>query len=347
METYFESLYENLFGKIANDYTDLKVISGYASASFLSHVVKGFPHLKIELFIGMTSQGISKQNHTEFQLLMKKNRNISVFYQIKGTSNHMKILEFSTSTSLNKKVFLGSANFSENGFFYNKEVMTAIDFLPETLFDDQLKISLSCVDKNINEYVKIYEDEAMQQDSGDNSKNEESSHIKNDTERPIVVSEFQSAWISNENRILGLKRWDLLKSRTDPKYYHSFEITVVLPKENNVRWASKGINAWVDNRVPVLEQTPKLLFTKVFPQDEEFKIYIDDNQILNAKLTGNFNGHLEVLNLNLYDYIRKRIGLLEQRPISYDDLVACGFTTMYFTRINKNEYKMSFNLTTR
>ena len=345
METYFEDLYENLFGRVANDYTYLKVISGYASASFLSRVVNDFPHLKIELFIGMTSQGVSEKNHVEFQSMMKKNRNISIFYQVEGAPNHMKILEFSTSTSLNKKVFLGSANFSENGFFNNKEAMTAIGFLPETLFDDQLKISLLCVDEKINEYVELYEDEVRQQDSGDSSKNEDANHLDNDTSIPTITTDFSSKSSNNENRRLAMHKWQGLKGKIDPKYYESFEITVVLPKENNARWDKKGINSWVECRVPVLEQTPKILFTKVFPQDEEFKIYTDDNQILNAKLTGNFNGQLEVLNLNLYDYVRKRIGLLEQRPISYHDLVAGGYTTMYFTRINQNEYKMGFNLT--
>ena len=343
LRTYFEHLYENLFVRIANDYTDLKVISGYASSSFLSRVVSDFPHLKIELFIGMTSQGVSKKNHVEYQSLVKKRKNISVFYQIDGIPNHMKILEFSKGESINKKIFIGSANFSENGFFNNKEVMSEINYLPKELFNDQLKISLLCIDENINNYVDIYENEEKEQDLYNSNRDKDLIYIEKETSEPIKVTDLLRKRSSNENRKMMMHSWDSLKSKTDPQYYNSFEITVVLPKENNVRWASKGINAWVNNRVPVLEQTPKLLFAKVFPQDEEFKIYSDDGQILNAKLTGNFNGQLEVLNLNLYDYVRKRIGLLEQRPISYDDLVEEGYTTMYFTRINRNEYKMGFN----
>jgi len=346
MEIYIEDLYENIFGRVANDYTSLKVISGYASANFLSRVINDFPHLKIELFLGMTSQGVSEKNHLDFQSLMKKNGNISVFYQVEGIPNHMKILEFSKGIPINKKVFIGSANFSENGFFYNKEVMTEIDSLPEILFDDQVKISLSCLDEHINSYVEIYGNEARKQDLGDSIENEGFNQTENDTSLQISVTDLRSKLSNNQNRRVAINSWELLKNKRDPKYYHSFEITVVLPKENNARWANKGINGWVDYRVPVLEQTPKVLFIKVFPQDEEFTIYTDDNQILNAKLTGNFNGQLEVLNLNLYDYIRSRIGLIEKRPISYDDLVTSGYTTMYFTRINQNEYKMSFNRTT-
>lgn len=352
MDTYFVNLYENIFGKIANNYTHLRIISGYASASFLSRVINDFPHLKIELFLGMTLHGVSKNNHLEFQSLIKRYENINVFYQIKGKPNHMKILEFSTKTS--NKIFIGSANFSENGFFNHKEVLTEIDFLPESLFIDQVNDSLICNDKSINDFIKFYDEDtndlSLVNDKIDSAASlvevdecEVSNELENENVLQQNATTISSKIKGNVGKRKSIKSWSLLRGRIDYEYYLSFEVTVILQRNNNPRWANKGINAWVDGRNPVLVQTPKLLFAKVFPCNEKFSIYTDDNKLFNAKLTGKFNGELEVLNFNLYDYIRERIGLVEKRPISYDDLVSNGYATMYFTRINHNEYKMSFN----
>lgn len=329
MEIYYKNLYENIFSEQTRGYRRLRVVSGYASSDYLSRIISEFPNLEIELFIGMTFQGVSNSDHSGFKSVMQKNDNVKVYYQVLGIPNHMKIYEFSSVTD--KKIFIGSANFSENGFFKHKEILAEVLYLPEILFVEQQRNSLLCTDPKIDRYIDFYENEY--EEFGDM---EEEKHIKADATRS------ENKHSATKKRERARHKWELLRQNIDPQYHRSFDITIMLPPENNPRWDDRGINSWVNNKTPVIEQTPRLSFSLVFPR-EEFIIYTDDNQVLKAKLTGRFNGNLDILNVNLYDYIRGRIGLLEKRPISYQDLVLSGYTTLYLTRVNNNEYIMSFN----
>lgn len=340
MKVYTKNLYESIFGEICTSYTRLRIISGYASAAFLSRIMNDFPNLKIELFLGMTSQGLPINDHLEFQHCMQS-KNINVYYQIKGKPNHMKILEFSNMED--KKTFIGSANFSENGFFHHKEVLVEVKVNSsfDVLFEDQLNDSILCTDDRVNDLIIFHgntlEEETFKSNQGElNSEDIEITYSMNAAYDTILRD-------GNNTRYFKKRRWEKLRDRMNSNFYNIFEVTVVLPKDSNIFWDRTGINAWVEGKKPVLEQTPKQLFSKVFPDDQEFHIYTDDNKILKAKLAGKFNGELHILNINLFEYVRMRIGLTEKRPICYNDLESSGYTTMYFTRINKYEYFMSFN----
>lgn len=330
MKVFHENLYENIFSKRAADYTHLRIISGYSSAEFLSRFIKDFPYLTIELFIGMTFQGISKLDHHEYNNLMQGSKNINIYYQVLGIQNHMKVFEF--SNILNTKTFIGSANFSKNGFLVQKEILAEIENLPEEVFIEQKNNSLLCTESGIEKYVEFYDNENKTLNMP------EQSEVFEEAKGTVALYDLAH----KKNKEAAKRRWELLKGKMDPRYYQSFEVTIILPPENNSRWADKGINSWVNEKPPVIEQTPRLSFSKVFPK-ENFTIYTDDNEVWNARLTGNFNGNLEIQNRNLYDYISKRIGLMEKRPISHYDLSSAGYSTLYFTRVNYKIFVMSFH----
>ncbi|CAM5220988.1 hypothetical protein UACE39S_00988 [Ureibacillus acetophenoni] len=332
MTTYTENLYEYIFKKYAKEYNQLRVISGYGSASFLKRVIEDFPHLNIKLFLGMTSEGVSIINHTNYQKYTQSNEKVNIYYQVSKIPNHMKILEFSNSTS--KITFVGSANFTENGFLIQRELMTKINDDLDMLFNEQCCNSLICIDPMIEIYINIYIEDSVKIELPEKVK--ESNEILeygNDHKFKNKMKQEQ----------LFKNKLNELNNRIDIAYYNTFEISVVLKSENNPMWHCKGINAWTEGKEPVLEQTPRLSFINVFPANKEFTIYTDDNQTFIAKLTGNFNGKLSIINSNLYDYMYNRISLTQKRPISYDDLVVNGLATMYFKRINEVEYIMSFN----
>lgn len=329
MELYYEKLYENIFSKRANNYKCLCIVSGYASANFLSRIISEFPHLNIELFIGMAFQGITTSDHSGYRTLMQKNDNIKVYYQMLGVPNHMKVYQFSGPSLL--KTFIGSANFSDTGFFKHKEILTESVEVPNTIFEEQRKNSLLCTNPLVEQHIDFYE-------------NEYKEFIESEDEKTVLVGESKTEYrlVKKEKRERAKRKWELLRGNMDPMFYRSFEITVMMPPENNPRWNDRGINSWVNNKTPVIEQTPRLSFSTVFPQ-EEFIVYTDDNEVMKARLNGNFNGNLEFLNINLYQYIKQRIGLVKERPISYSDLILAGYAKLYFTRLNYNEYVMSFN----
>ncbi|MFL0504198.1 phospholipase D family protein [Ureibacillus sp. 179-F W5.1 NHS] len=333
MNTYTENLYNNIFNKIANEYTNLRVISGYGSATFLKRVIEDFPHLSVELFLGMASEGVSINNHVAYQKFTKSEDKVNVYYQISKPLNHMKILEFSNSTA--KTLLAGSANFTENGFLIQRELMSTITDNLDSLFEEQRANSLICIDPTVEQYISFYKE--------DTNKGYITEVTKLDKGKQDVVIGMNNLQVTPEQVHHFKQKMLELSSRVDFSLYTTFEISVVLKSEHNPMWSCKGINAWTIGKEPVLEQTPRLSFDKVFPKNKEFTIFTDDNQTFRAKLTGNFNGQLTILNCNLYDYICNRISLTQKRPISYDDLVAKNCTTMYFKRINEIEYCMSFN----
>lgn len=106
----------------APEFNVLRIISGYGSASFLKKVVNGFSHLTIELYLGMTFQDVWQKNHKAYCALMRKS-NIDIYYQVEGIQNHMKLVEFKSPT----KMFICSANFTEDGFIKQRELIAEVE----------------------------------------------------------------------------------------------------------------------------------------------------------------------------------------------------------------------------
>lgn len=332
-----ENLYHNIIEKEAPDFNELKIISGYGSSEFLANITSKYPHLKISLFLGMTQTnlGISKKNHDEFKKITELNNNILVYYQINGVPTHMKIVEFCLGET--KKSYVGSANFTENGFINNRELMTLITDSTKELFCEQMKVSLLCTDETIDEHIFFYsENEGTMESLIQEESSNYSDEIKNKKlENPQGLRYTESDIVFKFRNVRSTRNFS---------FFNIFEIEIVLNQINNPRWYDSGINSWVNGTTPSLLQTPKVFFDKIFPVGEIFEIIADDGQIYDAKLTGRFNKNLELINGNFYEYVRKRIGLNEKRPISREDLEIYGKTKVCFERIDELKYLMSFNL---
>ena len=52
----------------------IKVITGYTSGSFLSYFVLLFPNVEMEIYIGMSQQGITSENHQKYLEIVAKNQ---------------------------------------------------------------------------------------------------------------------------------------------------------------------------------------------------------------------------------------------------------------------------------
>ncbi|WP_413367301.1 phospholipase D family protein [Lysinibacillus sp. 3P01SB] len=333
------NLYEQIIKREAARSAKLRVMSGYGSAAFLRKVAEEFPGLQIELFIGMSGEGITRNNHNGYRSLINENKNIKVYYQIDGAPTHMKILEFSSPN--NKSVFIGSANFTENGFFNNREIMVCVQEDMEPLFNIQKEVSVSCMDINIEKKVRIIDGEPLELPDNSGEKLKEYENKKN--EMPLIITDPALGSVEEKkhrlNRIMGLRK------KASPKYYNKFDIEVVLEEKYNTRWDFTGINALFDGKEPALEQTPKIFFDTIFPVGEIINIYTDDGSIYHANVSGRFNGQLKLVDGNLYEYIQKRIGLNEFRAISRQDMIKYGVTKLSFERLNEKDYLMYFDLT--
>src|SRR5699024_4618550 len=113
-------LYNKILVNNFKRYKSIRVISGYASPTMVRRVIKSFPDVHILLYIGMTQEGISEQNHQDYLQITASYPNIQIYYQYKGSLNHIKLIEFYNDTDC--KVYVGSANFTENGYLNQKEL---------------------------------------------------------------------------------------------------------------------------------------------------------------------------------------------------------------------------------
>lgn len=321
MSVYLKDLYKNIIQKNKN-YEKLRILTGYASASFLKKVINEYHNLKLELYIGMSQQGISLNNHKEFCDIMSKYDNIEIYYQVKDRNNHMKMIVF--SNDLSEKVIVGSANFTENGFISNQEIMVESVIETSKIFKKQKDISLLCNSKNINEFIEFYTDDSFEF--------ENSTYIESEPSESEPSEEEQK----------NIETFKKLKMTPNPLYFENFKVELVLDKEHNPTWSEKGINAWVKNKNPYLQSPQKVYFQKYFPNEDEFIIYTDDGRKFLGRLSGKFKSEIHFNDDNIYSYIKNRIGLKEDRPISRDDLIKYGCTTFYFTRVEEYIYIVEF-----
>lgn len=328
MNTYTDKLYENIIVPFAKESSCLKIISGYASSTFLNKVKTEFPHLQIDLFLGMTYQGISRQDHNRYSTWSKEDDKIKVFYQIHPVPNHMKIVCF--RSPIKKHTYIGSANFSENGFLYQREIMTEIHDDIEELFKIQHENSIICTEKDVETFINIY-------DATYDRLLIEEQQIFEEPEKLSLEDEQQN--LQNYFYLDSEFRQNSLNKKNE------FSIEVVLPQAQNRHWDVNGINAWRQNETPHLIQTPKVMFDKYFPYERMFEIYTDDGIKLKAIVKGKFNSRkLYSENVNIYKYVCKRIGLKNNAPISHENLLAYGRTSMLFKRIDNKTYLMDFRI---
>lgn len=137
-------------------YRELNVITGYASAAFLHHVMENLNEVKIKIIIGMIKKDpISIWDHNEFVRLSKNTGRLKVFYYNDAPPIHAKICYWASDANRKGAVFAGSANFSWNGFRDYKEVMVKA---PAQLFNQlhpDERLLKECTDKDVFEAFEM------------------------------------------------------------------------------------------------------------------------------------------------------------------------------------------------
>lgn len=334
MTVYFNNLYENILKPNAEKYNELNIISGYASANFLNEITNTYPSLKINLYVGMTQQGISFKNHERFIAIQNGISNVNIYYQIKGDNTHIKALEFSNENS--NVTYLGSANFTNNGFNENREAMVKVDTSIANKITEQLNLSLLCNDKDILKYIKLYADD---QDELNELKrpfkkleleNEEKENGVNTAESQIINKLISQFRLPSFSKYLSEQKYMLLP--------------IVVNINSNKDWYKVGINnihSETGNNRPCLVQNTLLSLDKFFPASESFNIETFDGYNIKAELSGKFNRELHFVNFDIYQYTKKLLGLTTDKTISYETLNKFGYNYYIFEKIDNHNFKMS------
>lgn len=151
------NLFDEVIDRPYNDgYRNLRILSGYASSAFLYHVVSNYPDINLELIVGMASKdGIRRSNHAHFIDIVTNNPNVSVKYHTSAPSIHTKIYHWYNEGLLNDSVtYVGSANFSWNGFRDQVELLARADYTNiEQVFS--FTDAISCIDPAVTEYINL------------------------------------------------------------------------------------------------------------------------------------------------------------------------------------------------
>ncbi|MDB6352154.1 NgoFVII family restriction endonuclease [Trichococcus sp. K1Tr] len=347
MVFYTENLYKRVIEDPAIHFNQLKIISGYASAKFLKRVTDDFPDYQITLIIGMATQGISMQNHQAFREICKKFANVQVFYQIESPPTHMKIYQWYVSGEPGVS-FIGSANFSETGFFGQKEILSPVIDIFSKLIDEVLLKSMFCLDEQVLNKIPLYDEEGNALDS-ERECNNELINFKEQSPKKVNNQNISENFRDYAHNKVDLKRLLLNNLRLTP-YNH---VTIELMLKDDPHWESKSLNIWTrpnntkENSYIDIDRTNKLGDSKLdfFPRGINIQLISDDNKEWIVKRAGEYGKYLIVVEgMNFYEYFSTRLGIKEDRAISYDDFYGYGRTKVDFYKLNGDQFLLDFSV---
>lgn len=303
---------------------------GYASSSFLLKILEMYPDLNLELYIGMAKEGINESDHTHYKSL-SQHFNVKVYYQIRpiNEKQHTHLKAYTFFSKDKAETYVGSANFSENGFIYNRELLTKIDDDFESERVAQREASILCTDPAVDNNIKFYVNKKDRKDS------EQDSLISGS----LMMTEEEN----NQNTQEKVKSKISLKDfyhRQNIIYLDTFEVTIAFNRKFNSAWFRRGINEKLHGNRSYLGHSPQDKLHNLFPEDKILKFFTDDGLELTAEMSGPYNRYLYLVKEDWYDYIVNRIGIHYGVPIANEDLQLIGQDKLKFTRLNEDEYFM-------
>lgn len=103
----------------------LKILSGYSSPTFVHHILYSLESVEIELIIGMIKHDpITIWEHKEYVKMADSTKRLNVKYYTGDKPIHSKLIYWEKDGFLNKPLaFVGSANFTRNGYINYQETM--------------------------------------------------------------------------------------------------------------------------------------------------------------------------------------------------------------------------------
>lgn len=133
----------------------LKILTGYASSTFLAHILEKYNEIEVDLIIGMARKdGINEWDHENYKQLMYENPKLNVRYYTGLPGIHAKVYHWHDDFLQEPVTFVGSANFSWNGFRDQIEVMVeSSPFNIEEIFN--IANTTRCTDANVDKKVNF------------------------------------------------------------------------------------------------------------------------------------------------------------------------------------------------
>lgn len=320
------NLYEKiLLEPISRGYTDLKIVSGYASAPMVSHHFETIEKNKleinsIELIVGMApNDGI---NISDYQGFIENKR---TFYK-----NQFDCKYIYTPPSVHSKLYIwgnvegdveayvGSANYTQNAFIRkgNEEILSLCD--GKTALDYYYGLdarTIYCDHSEVREEFLIYSKEDMLR----NSKRKQDELNKGNSK---VATTIGSSVILS-----------LVSQRAGG----------VVPERSGLNW---GQRSGRDKNQAYLSIPSSIYRTDFFPPiGETFSLITDDDKTLIC-VRAQENGkaiHSTQNNSYMGEYFRNRLGLASGEFVIKEHLLEYGRTDVEITKIDEDTYYLNFS----
>lgn len=358
-----------------NDFDTVQISSGYASPEFLVFILNKFPNLSIDLTIGMIPKDkIFKSNHSAFVDLMSRYPKLTVSYVTSPQPNHSKIYHWLHSQTNETKTFVGSANFSINGFLINQETMLQSNEVTIQDLSTNLSTTL-CTSEEATSFVKDdlpleseipnekeYIALATESEKADLIYSEADLNILRDYSKVVRINRIHS----NTNHVKHLPRGggfssisgnlnsttQFLKQQNEPPLFPSEnQVTLTLLTRSGTVGAKSGLN-WGQRERRNLNEAYIPVSSKIhkarpdfFPELAEFfTIKTDDGEEFTCVMSQNNRKCIETTESNalLGRYFRQKLGLPDGTFITFDHLQNYGKDYVTITKLDDRSYHMSF-----
>jgi len=291
---------------------ELCVVSGYASPAFVqTHLynlaqAKVRNSLRINLVVGMIgSDGISEINHNSFQRLVHSlEGSFTCKYVLTKPPVHSKLYVWLQNREP-VLAYIGSANYSSNGFFGNREIVAMCD--PMLGFEYFQKLYLDSTNCELVESSQFKVKKPIQTVNGTAL---HGTTIESDG-ATIEVSLLDA---KGEIHMRSGLNWGQREKREPNQAYIALNGSI----RNSGFFPVKGV-----------------VFTVVCDDGESFDLVVAQQ--------GSKALETPQSNAILGKYFRKRLGLQEGEFVTIDSLKAYGRTTVTFKRVSDELYYMDFS----
>lgn len=309
-----------------NGYRTIRILSGYASSAFLTHILTRYPDLEIELIIGMArADGINRWDHERYREITANNDRIYISYQINLPGIHTKVYNWFDPYSNQMVTFLGSANFSWNGFRDQNEVLGEVNFRN---VDEVFNVAntIDCNNPYVEDYINFYNIRYDRIFRGpydqEGQLNIEAESGGNAVARTINDSDYVDlSLLQRDGTIHGKSglNWGQRERREPNQAY----IPVPVPFNNNN-----------------LDFFP--------PLQQVFTLLTDDGEQLLCKMAQQGRKAIETTENNsiLGTYFRRRLGVALGQPVTLQDLLNYSRTSVRIYKIDSETYFMDFGIAT-
>lgn len=112
---------------------------------------------------------------------------------------------------------------------------------------------------------------------------------------------------------------------------------------NQIKWQEVGLNAWRLGEMPYLLELPTLALASIFATDQPNKIYTREGLrfVVEIVTVGNTK-RLQFNEGNIYEYVRRALGVPQETVITLALLKAYGKTYFNVTQLTEDEYYLEF-----